>query len=107
MPGSSTTPGHPHARDSAYGHVAFRVVERVSGKFEFSRLDGWPARTPTDASPASSRKVSARLGADAGRYSFIAVDLHHLLLAGFTGAPTIRMEFDPDCRRYMRSETPC
>ena len=25
----------------------------------------------------------ARLGADADRYSFIAVDLHHLLLAGF------------------------
>ena len=25
----------------------------------------------------------ARLGADVGRYSFIAVDLHHLLLAGF------------------------
>jgi hypothetical protein len=24
----------------------------------------------------------ARLGADVGRYSFIAVDLHHLLLAG-------------------------
>jgi hypothetical protein len=28
----------------------------------------------------------ARLGADAAPYSFIAVDLHHLLLAGFTDA---------------------
>src|SRR5262245_14488792 len=28
----------------------------------------------------------ARLGADAVRYSFIVVDSHHLLLAGFTGA---------------------
>ena len=26
--------------------------------------------------------VRARLGADVGRYSFIVVDLHHLLLAG-------------------------
>ena len=26
--------------------------------------------------------ANARLGADADRYSFIAVDLHHLLLAG-------------------------
>jgi hypothetical protein len=29
----------------------------------------------------------AQLGADAVRYSFIVADLHHLLLAGFTGAP--------------------
>ena len=27
--------------------------------------------------------ADARLGADADRYSFIVVDLHHLLLAGF------------------------
>jgi hypothetical protein len=31
--------------------------------------------------------ADARLGADADRYSFIVVDLHLLLLAGFTGAP--------------------
>ena len=30
--------------------------------------------------------TGARLGADAVRYSFIAADFHHLLLAGFTGA---------------------
>jgi hypothetical protein len=29
----------------------------------------------------------ARLGADAVCYSFIAADFHHLLLAGFAGAP--------------------
>ena len=29
----------------------------------------------------------ARLGADVGRYSFIAVDLHHLLLAGLPAHP--------------------
>src|SRR5262249_30511003 len=31
----------------------------------------------------------ARLGADAVRYSFIVADFHHLLLAGFTGAPAV------------------
>src|SRR5262249_15178730 len=33
----------------------------------------------------------ARLGADAVRYSFIVADFHHLLLAGFTGAPHARV----------------
>ena len=47
-----------------------------------SRLDGWPMRSPADASPAPSRTRCARLGADVDRYSFIVVDLHHLLLAG-------------------------
>jgi len=35
----------------------------------------------------------ARLGADVEHYSFIAVDLHYLLLAGFyrrTGIPNLR-----------------
>ena len=31
-------------------------------------------------------EAAARLGADVDRYSFIAVDLHHLLFAGFAGA---------------------
>jgi hypothetical protein len=31
----------------------------------------------------------ARLGADADRYSFTVVDLHHLLLAGFDRRTTI------------------
>jgi hypothetical protein len=31
--------------------------------------------------------ADARLGADVDRYSFIVEDLHHLLLAGLTGAP--------------------
>jgi hypothetical protein len=35
--------------------------------------------------------TGARLGADADRYSFIAVDSHHLLLAGFTGALNVTL----------------
>src|SRR6266436_728613 len=50
--------------------------------FKVSRLNGWPMPSPTDASSPSSRTPNARLGADVDRYSFIVVDLHHLLLAG-------------------------
>jgi hypothetical protein len=49
---------------------------------KLSRLNGWPIRSPTDASLHASRRRNARLGADVDRYSFIAVDFHHLLLAG-------------------------
>ena len=47
-----------------------------------SRLNGWPIRTPADACPRGLAADDARLGADAVRYSFIVVDLHHLLPAG-------------------------
>src|SRR5262245_37593565 len=46
-----------------------------------SRLNGWPARSSADASDILA-VACARLGADVVRYSFIVVDLHHLLLAG-------------------------
>ncbi len=49
---------------------------------KLSRLNGWPVRSPADASRSASRHIHARLGADVVRYPFIAVDLHHLLLAG-------------------------
>jgi len=56
MPGSSTTPGHPSACDDALGHVAFRYKDSVGTRISFlSRLNGWPARSPADASPTSSR----------------------------------------------------
>lgn len=35
--------------------------------------------------------ADARLGVDVERYSFIRVDLHRLLFASFTGAPTIKL----------------
>ena len=49
---------------------------------KLSRLNGWPIRSPADASRPASRPKHARLRADVVRYAFIAVDLHHLLLAG-------------------------
>ena len=52
MPGSPTTPGWPSARVGALGHIAFHYTDSVSTRN------------------------------DVGRYSFIAVYLHHLLRAG-------------------------
>ena len=46
-----------------------------------SRLNGWPMRSPVNASPMPSR-ASAHDWVDAVSYSFIVMDLHHLLLAG-------------------------
>src|SRR5678815_500274 len=58
---------------------AQQTASAPGSKF-ISRLNGWPTRSPTDADILAV--ACARLGADADRYSFIAVDLHHLLLAG-------------------------
>ncbi len=48
----------------------------------FSRLHGWPACSPVNASRTASRLPAHELGANADRYSFIVMDFHHLLLAG-------------------------
>jgi hypothetical protein len=45
---------------------------------------------------------NARLGADADRYSFIVVDLHHLLLAGFDRRTGI-LEICPEGRLWVES----
>ena len=82
MPGSSTTPGSG-ARISAPVCVAFREKTASAPEtFNISRLNGWPVRSPADASPDPLARDDARLGAGVGRYSFTVMDLHHLLLAG-------------------------
>ena len=52
----------------------------------FSRLNGWPVRSPVNASPASSRMPPHDSGASVVRYTFTARDFHSLLFAGFAGA---------------------
>src|SRR4051794_25323294 len=52
----------------------------------FSRLNGWPMRSPVNASPASSRMPPHDSGASVVRYTFTARDFHSLLFAGFAGA---------------------
>ena len=72
MPGSPTTPGRPGARDDAPVRVAFRLRNSVGTRdMNLSRLNGWPMRSPADASPPPSRTTTARLGADVDRYSFM------------------------------------
>src|SRR6516165_1096948 len=48
----------------ALGHVAFHYTQTVSapGIRFLSRLNGWPARSPADASPTSSRVPAHGLG---------------------------------------------
>jgi hypothetical protein len=83
MPGSPTTPGRPSACGDALGHVAFRYTDSVGTREQFSIAAQWLACTfPYRRFAGILADDSARLGADVVRYSFIAVDLHHLLLAG-------------------------
>ena len=83
MPGSSTTPGRPSACDNALGRVAFRYTDSVGTRNQFSIAAQWLACTsPCRRFADILADTCARLEVDAVRYSFIVVDLHHLLLAG-------------------------
>ena len=78
MPGSSTI----CARVDAHPRFAFRCDNGVGVPID-SFAAQWLAYThPCRRFAPSLAADDARLGADAVRYSFIAVDLHHLLLAG-------------------------
>jgi hypothetical protein len=88
MPGSSTTPGRPSTRGDALGHVAFRYTDSVGTRDQFSIAAQWLACTyPCRRFAVTLASDNARLGADVVRYSFIAVDSHHLLLAGLPAHP--------------------
>ena len=83
MPGSSTTPGRPSACVGALGHIAFHYTDSVGTRRLFSIAAQWLACTfPCRRFADILTDAGARLGADVVRYSFIVVDLHHLLLAG-------------------------
>ena len=77
MPGSPTTPGWPSARIGALGHIAFHYTDSVGTRNQFSIAAQWLACTfPCRRFADILADACARLGADVGRYSFIAVDLH-------------------------------
>jgi hypothetical protein len=91
MPGSTTPPGPRCACDDAPRGIAFHGMERVGTQDKNYFVAQWLAYAyPCRRFGHVLAGVTARLGANADRYSFIAVDLHHLLLAGFAGAPTPR-----------------
>src|SRR5260221_1764583 len=82
MPGSSTTPDRPGARDIASVRVALRA-RNSGGTRGMAFAAQWLAYAlPYRRFVAVLADANARLGADVDRYSFIVVDLHHLLLAG-------------------------
>ena len=83
MPGSQTSPGRPNACDGASARFAFRPTDSVGTRIQVYFAAQWLAYTlPYRRFADILADACARLGADADRYSFIAVDLHHLLLAG-------------------------
>src|SRR5262249_3007208 len=83
MPGSPTTPGRPSACVGALGHFAFRYTDSVGTRNQFSIAAQWLACTfPCRRFADILSNACPRLGVDVVRYSFIVVDLHHLLLAG-------------------------
>ena len=83
MPGSPTTPGRPGTRDTAPVRVAFRIANSVGARDFCTFAAQWLAcALPCRRFAGALAGDDARLGADVDRYSFIVVDLHHLLLAG-------------------------
>src|SRR5438445_11366079 len=82
MPGSSTTPGRSDLAMARPKRVAFRTRNGV-GTRGLAFAAQWLAYAlPYRRFVAVLADANARLGADVDRYSFIVVDLHHLLLAG-------------------------
>jgi hypothetical protein len=82
MPGSSTTPGRSDLAMVRPKRVAFRTRNGV-GTRGLAFAAQWLAYAlPYRRFVAVLADANARLGADVDRYSFIVVDLHHLLLAG-------------------------
>ncbi len=83
MPGSPTAPGRPGTRVDAPVRVAFRQRNSVGSRDELAFAARWLAcALPCRRFADTLAGADARLGADVDRYSFIVVDLHHLLLAG-------------------------
>jgi hypothetical protein len=81
MPGSLTTQSRPHTRDGACDHIAFRLTDGVGALIVPFAAQYLAYMPPCRRFAPGFTADSARLGADAGRYSFIVVDFHHLLLA--------------------------
>src|SRR5258708_35474470 len=59
VPGSLTTSGRPNARDDAPRRVAFHDLHGVGTQNrKLSRLNGWPMRSPVNASLRPSRATA-------------------------------------------------
>jgi hypothetical protein len=83
MPGSQTTQSRSNTRADVSARVAFRETYGVGTLRFITFAAQWLAYTlPCRRFADILADAAARLGADVGRYSFIATDLHRVLLAG-------------------------
>src|SRR5438105_15766522 len=83
MPGSKTTPGPAGTRNDAPASFAFRGVNNVGTRVSNAFAAQWLAYTlPYRRFAVILAEDCARIGGDVDCYSFIAVDSHHILLAG-------------------------
>ena len=82
MPGSSTTPGRSDLAMVRPKRVAFRARNSVGARGLAFAAPWLAYALPYRRFVAVLTDANARLGADVDRYTFIVVDLHHLLLAG-------------------------
>jgi hypothetical protein len=90
MPGSSTTPGRTGTRDDApFVLPSVKTTTSAPELIQAFAAQWLACVLPCRRFACTLAGADARLGADADRYSFIAADFHHLLLAGLTGAPLI------------------
>jgi hypothetical protein len=88
MPGSSTTPGRTGTRDDApFVLPSVKTTTSAPELIQAFAAQWLACVLPCRRFACTLAGADARLGADADRYSFIAADFHHLLLAGLTGAP--------------------
>ena len=85
MSGSQATPGPTGARNNAPADFAFRQVNNVGTRIDNDFAAQWLAYTlPYRRFADVLADACARIGGDVDCYSFIAVDFHHILLAGFS-----------------------
>src|SRR6516165_2876216 len=82
MPGSSTTPGRSDLAMVRPKRVAFRARNSVGARGLAFAAPWLAYALPYRRFVGVLTDANARLGADVDRYTFIVVDLHHLLLAG-------------------------
>jgi hypothetical protein len=82
MPGSSTTPGRSDLTMARPKRVAFRTRNSVGTRKWVFEAQWLACALPYRRFVGVLADANARLGADVDRYTFIVVDLHHLLLAG-------------------------
>ncbi len=82
MPGSATSRDRRCARVDAHPRVAFHRDKSVGVPIDNFAAQWLAYAFPCRRFAFGLATESARLGASADRYSFTAVDLHHLLLAG-------------------------